>query len=85
MGIIKYPKVHAALMDGRRIKFEGLQFFIRRGTTEPGQGEITYHLNFYLRDGEPPYEVLDASIPEDWSHDDAIDYLIEKAISHLSK
>lgn len=85
MGATKYPKVHAALLDGRRIKFEGHQFFISRGNTSPGQGEITYQLQFYLRDGEPPYEVFEASIPENMPHHEAIDFLIEKSIAHLSK
>lgn len=85
MELIKYPKVHAALMEGRRIKFEGVQFFIQRGQTAPGQGEITYHLSFYEDDKGPASERLDISIPETASHEAAIDWLIEHAIHHISQ
>lgn len=84
MNNINFSEVRAVLTEGRRASLNGQQFFILRGNTAPGQGKITYQLQFFLRDGEPPYEVLEASIPESMPHNDAMDCLIEKAIAHLS-
>lgn len=82
---IQYPKVHVALMEGRRIKFEGVHFFIERGQTAPGQGKITYHIRFYENEVDSAIENVEVSIPESASHESAIDYLIEQAIQYISK
>lgn len=85
MESIMRSEIHAALMEGRRIKYEGVHFFIERGQTAPSQGEITYHIRFYENDTDSAMENIEVSISESTSHESAIDYLIERTMQYISK
>lgn len=92
MNSIKYPKVHSALKEGRRINFEGKQFFFNPNPiriTEEAEKQsqfITWNIEFFNDpDALIATDFAYFQVRSDLTHNQIIDILIEQAIQYLSK